>query len=298
MSNKLTVFRTVADRGNITAASRELNLTQSAVSKVIRQLEERYGAKLLERSPRGVELTELGNILYRHAQSVAVSDVDARAHMQALLSGRVQLRIGAGALWAMSILPNAIIALREEFPEYQADLVVGTRELLLPQLVAGELDIAISQDSEFEHPEIDKYFLAHVPIRAACREDHPLHQLDQPSDADVLQYDWINYQSIKGELAESGDNRPRSIRAGAHVPFSAGSWILCIQIVSQSSLVMGIPDQLLPAAERFGVRPVDKYPLITTLEGYIWVRKARADLSIVKQLIASIQQERTDSGFS
>jgi DNA-binding transcriptional LysR family regulator len=293
MRDKLAIFfRAVADRGNITAASHDLHLTQSAVSKVIRQLEHEYGASLVERRPRGIALTELGEVLYAHARKVAVSEGDARAHIQAMLNGRVHLRIGAGALWALSSLPQAFMALKDTYPECQADLVVGTRELLLPQLVSGELDIAISQDSEFEHPDVDRYFLDYVPIRAACRRSHPLHQLAQPSAADLLGYSWINYQSARVDAADRDENKPRSIYPGANYSISASSWILCIQLVSQSDLVMGIPDRLLPLARTQDVLPLANCKLITTLEGYLWVRKARSGLPIVKELVAQIIKTR------
>ena len=57
------VFRTVAAKGNISAAAQELYISQSAVSQSIRQLEEQLQLRLFSRSPRGVALTSEGQLL-------------------------------------------------------------------------------------------------------------------------------------------------------------------------------------------------------------------------------------------
>ena len=94
------------------------------------------------------------------------------------------------------------------------------------------------------------------------------------------------------DAADRDENKPRSIYPGANYSISASSWILCIQLVSQSDLVMGIPDRLLPLARTQDVLPLANCKLITTLEGYLWVRKARSGLPIVKELVAQIIKTR------
>ena len=67
---RVRVLHEVARTGSLTAAARELTYTASAVSQQIAALERETGARLLERHPRGVRLTEAGRVLVAHTSSV------------------------------------------------------------------------------------------------------------------------------------------------------------------------------------------------------------------------------------
>ncbi len=90
------VFKTVAEAGNISAAAQSLYISQSAISQSIKQLENQLGVRLFLRTPRGVNLTEEGRMLYQYvnrAITTIENGEERLAQMQHLLRGR--LAIGA-----------------------------------------------------------------------------------------------------------------------------------------------------------------------------------------------------------
>src|SRR5919206_3061784 len=106
---RLRVLREVAARGSFSAAAEALAYTQSAVSQQIAALERETGTLLVERSARGVRLTDAGRALVRHADVVLARLADAEAELEAIAGARGgRLRMAAFPSAAGSIMPVAI----------------------------------------------------------------------------------------------------------------------------------------------------------------------------------------------
>src|SRR5919198_3777864 len=91
---RLRVLREVAQRGSFSAAAEALSFTQSAVSQQIAALEREAGTVLVQRSARGVRLTDAGRALVEHADVILARLSDAEAELEAiagLRGGRVRL---------------------------------------------------------------------------------------------------------------------------------------------------------------------------------------------------------------
>jgi len=94
---QLEYFLRVAQRRNISIAAAELNITQPSLTKSIKLLEKNLGVRLFDRLARGVELTDYGQTLLRHAEAVHVQIGDAGQEIAALRSGTFgAVAIGAG----------------------------------------------------------------------------------------------------------------------------------------------------------------------------------------------------------
>ena len=108
-SQTLRVIRAIADRGSITAAAAALGYSQPAISQNIKRLEEKLGMPVLTRVARGVELTEAGEVLARHAATVlrAIdSAADELADLSGLRSGLV--RIAAFPSASSTVVPRLL----------------------------------------------------------------------------------------------------------------------------------------------------------------------------------------------
>src|ERR671938_1306124 len=81
---RLHVFRQVVQRGSLSAAAEALSFTQPAVSRQIAALEREAGAQLLERTPRGIRLTEPGRVLPEHAEVILDRMAAAKAQVEAV----------------------------------------------------------------------------------------------------------------------------------------------------------------------------------------------------------------------
>ena len=139
--DKLRIFHAVADAGSLTHAGDVLHLSQSAVSRQIRGLEESLGTTLFHRHARGLILTEQGELLFE-ATAAMVSKLDTTAarirdseeHIFGEL--RVTTATGFGTLWLVPRLPR----LYEKYPDLKIDLILEERVLDLPM---READVAI-----------------------------------------------------------------------------------------------------------------------------------------------------------
>src|SRR4051794_30365898 len=114
---RLRVLREVAVRGSFSAAADSLAYTQSAISQQIAALEREAGTKLVDRSARGVRLTDAGRALVDHADIILARLADAESELEAiagLRGGRV--RLAAFPSVAASLMPVAIARFRERHP--------------------------------------------------------------------------------------------------------------------------------------------------------------------------------------
>src|SRR5919197_2034116 len=153
---RMRVLREVAARGSFSAAAESLDYTHSAISQQIAALEREAGTVLVERSARGVRLTDAGRALVEHADVILARLSDAEAELQAisgLRGGRV--RIAAFPSAGASILPEAIARYRERHPAIELTLEPAEPGPALAKLRAGEVDIALDITVAFRPPPDD-----------------------------------------------------------------------------------------------------------------------------------------------
>ncbi|KEJ89481.1 LysR family transcriptional regulator [Sulfitobacter donghicola] len=139
--DKLRIFHAVADAGSLTHAGDKLNLSQSAVSRQVRGLEEQLNTNLFHRHARGLILTEQGELLF-DATSAMIKRLDAAAarirdsEEEVFGELRVTTTIGFGTLW----LAPRLSKLYDKYPDLKVDLMLEERVLDLPM---READVAI-----------------------------------------------------------------------------------------------------------------------------------------------------------
>ncbi len=141
---QLRAFVAIAETGTFTAGALRVHVTQAAISMQIRQLETEIGAKVFVRAPRHVILTEAGEQLLRRARHI-LREHDAALDEIAELAGaeRGRLRIGsASAMVLTDQLPGILANLRDQHPGAEIAVTSGTSEVLVDQILAGEIDIA------------------------------------------------------------------------------------------------------------------------------------------------------------
>lgn len=159
----LDVFRTVAHLGSLTAAARALSFTQSAVSRQIAALEAEVGARVFDRLPRGVALTEAGRALLPHADQVLDGLDRARQAVDDLRRlDRGRLRVGAFPTAVAALVPRALAAFRRAYPDVELALVEGLTPGLLDRLAAGEADIAVVSSSPAAPLDPARFRLHHL----------------------------------------------------------------------------------------------------------------------------------------
>ncbi|MEO0751296.1 MAG: LysR family transcriptional regulator [Pseudomonadota bacterium] len=197
--DKLRIFHAVADAGSLTHAGDQLHLSQSAISRQIRALEESLNATLFHRHARGLILTEQGELLFDATRAMAKRLDTATARIrdseeEVFGELRVTTTIGFGTLWLAPRLPT----LFEKYPELNLDLMLEERVLDLPM---READVAIRMKEPSQADLIRKRLMSVHMCLFATRE-----YLDANGMPDTLD-DLVQHRIIC--------QNPRSTQVGA-----------------------------------------------------------------------------------
>jgi DNA-binding transcriptional LysR family regulator len=153
-TSDLRVFVRVMDRGSFSSAANDLGLTPSAVSKLISRLEDRLGARLLERSTRRLALTPEGEGFMARARRIVADIEEAEAEVaRARGTPRGKLRINSGTAFGLHQLAPALADFLARYPEIDVDLSITDR---LVDLIEEQADIAVRSGPIPESPFIQR----------------------------------------------------------------------------------------------------------------------------------------------
>lgn len=187
-------FLAVFDLRNVSLAADALCLTQSATSKCILKLEDQLGVPLFERGKDGMTPTTFGLALCRYARQIDLESRYARAEISALKSrGYGAITIGAGPMWSVEILPDAIATFHAARPGIHVRVSGGVPDTLVPDLIRGNLDLICAMMEIQDHPQIQKVSLFDVELVVVAHADHPLHQLPVVLPADLRNHAWVRF---------------------------------------------------------------------------------------------------------
>ncbi|MCR8547091.1 LysR family transcriptional regulator [Salipiger sp. P9] len=180
--DKLRIFHAVADAGSLTHAGDALHLSQSAVSRQIRSLEESLNTTLFHRHARGLILTEQGELLF-DATAAMVKRIDAAtarirdSEEEVFGELKVTTTHGFGVLW----LAPRLTKLYEKYPDLKIDLMLEERVLDLPM---READVAIRMKEPSQADLIRKRLMS-VKMRMYAAPDY-IAQRGEPQTLDEL----------------------------------------------------------------------------------------------------------------
>jgi DNA-binding transcriptional LysR family regulator len=191
---RLNVFRAVAEHGSISAAAERLSFTQPAVSRQIATLEREAGTQLLERTPRGIRLTDPGRVLLGHAEAILDRMAAARAQLEAVARAEDgRLRIGSFPTANATVVPRAVAAFARARPHVELSLVEATSSENVPALRAGELDLVVASsiDAGVDAGGLEVVELIDDPLLVALSIDHPLARRPRLRLRDLAGETWI-----------------------------------------------------------------------------------------------------------
>ncbi|AZA82986.1 LysR family transcriptional regulator [Chryseobacterium lactis] len=171
---RLKVFHTVASRLSFTKASEELHISQPAVTKHIKEIENQLGTKLFNRKGTSIQLTQSGKILYEYAEKIRNIYRDLEFEISQInQQHKGKLIIGASTTVAQYILPELLAKFKTYYKDIKIELLTGNTEAISALLKEGKVDLGIiegeSQSSYFEY----KTFKADEIVLAA-KADHAL----------------------------------------------------------------------------------------------------------------------------
>ncbi|HYQ27905.1 MAG TPA: LysR family transcriptional regulator [Polyangiaceae bacterium] len=141
---RIELFLRIVDTGSVSAAGRDANLTQPAVSRSLKLLEEDIGADLFDRQGRGLLLTAAGRALIPCARQLLRESERARLQVQrAAQDAYFDLRVGSVDSLGTHVLPACLTQLQANHPELKLKLWMARTQTLLERVDRGTLDLAL-----------------------------------------------------------------------------------------------------------------------------------------------------------
>jgi len=187
---QLQQFVAVAQKGNFRKASKELGISQPALTRSIQNLEQYFNVPLFDRLPSGVALTEYGRTVIAWAEVTIASSLNVKRYID-LLSGvsTGKLVIGSGAYFADSVLAEAVGKVIKTSPSLNIKIIRGPWKDAERMLLNRQIDLFLGwTDETTTSMDIAVKTLLTEPIVLFCRKDHPLLSRNEPNLGDVLEF--------------------------------------------------------------------------------------------------------------
>ena len=186
----------IAESGSIRQASRDLNLSQSALTKSIQQLEDYLNTKLLHRNSHGVTLTSTGLALFERAKIVDAEIRNAHNDVESIRDAVIgEIRILASPSVAIGLLPKAVVQFKQEKPGTNFRIDEGVYPENLSAVRIGEADFAICMLPErLIDPSLSLEFLIKDRLTIAVRADSPFVRTRNLSLSRLQKLNWVTYQ--------------------------------------------------------------------------------------------------------
>ena len=209
-------FAVVAEHRSVRRASEALGLSPPALSKSLRRLEADMRAKLVERTPKGVDLTPVGEALLAQVARLRLTLQDIHREAADLSAGRAgHVRIGVGAT-TVEDLPECCDGLLREAPGVTAQIVVGDNDVMVPALRNGELDLIFNVLPDTPYPGCMQEALFDEIFVVCASSGHRLARRRRVALAELADEQWIlsaaavlNVQHVHRVLQAHGLPAPR-----------------------------------------------------------------------------------------
>jgi DNA-binding transcriptional LysR family regulator len=191
---QMRAFVALAKTGHFTSAAQYMHVTQSALSGLIKELEQTLGARVVDRSTRRIVLTDIGRELYP-LFSQMIDDLDGAL---ANVADHTQLRkgvvrIAAPQLMCCTLVPQAMAAYRADFPDIDVRVADCAVDSVIARVLSGESDVGIGPERE-ALPQLEARELFELPFSLVFPQGHPLEANERVTWLDVARYPFIALQ--------------------------------------------------------------------------------------------------------
>jgi DNA-binding transcriptional LysR family regulator len=199
----LKTFIRIVEFGSFSKTASNLNVSQSAISQQVEVLENYFGAKLFERSIKGVELTAEGNILLKYSKFIwDYLELAKKEITDSIGEIKGFLKISSSSIPGEHILPKFIINFKKNYPDISYQIEVNDSEISLNKLRDGLIDLAAVGSLENEK-EFESIVLAEEELVLAVPANHELAVKDIIDPQDILNYPYLIREKTSGTRKES-----------------------------------------------------------------------------------------------
>ena len=197
----LKIFHAIAETGNITRAAEKLETAQPAVSRQLALLEKSLNTKLVDRLPRGIRLTQSGQLLATYASRLFSIESEAHralAELQGLHRGT--LLLGASLTIGSHLLPPLIAAFHQYHPHIQVTLHIANTDEIHRRLLASQLDLGFTEGL-LPSDDLAATIFATDELLPVVPPTHPLLAMNHPPPKAFAKYPLILREPGSGTRA-------------------------------------------------------------------------------------------------
>ncbi len=205
---RLHIFVKIVEAGSMSAAARLVHLTQPALSRNLKLLEEALGTALFERRGRGLVLTASGRALLPSARALLAQAASIEQHIETV-AGRqyFDLRVGTVDSVATFLFPRVVEPLREAFPDLMIKLTTARTTDLLRRVASNQLDLVIVASSG-PPPVARATRIGHYALAFYGRADRFGELEAATTEAEVARFPLVEIESLPGQPTMIPDNAP------------------------------------------------------------------------------------------
>jgi DNA-binding transcriptional LysR family regulator len=262
---RMRILREVAAQGSFSAAAEALYLSQSAVSQQVAKLEAEAGVELLKRTNGGPKPTAAGKALIAHAEAVMCRLEEAERELAEIAGlGAGSLRIVTFPSASVTIVTRAAARFRDAYPGVALTLSEAEPEESLPQLRAGEHEVAVVFD--FEHypfppdRDIDLSPLVVEQMSAAVCADHPLAGKDSVRIEELRNEPWLA-GTTPGSCTENIRLACKKAGFDPRIDFQSNDYTVMKGMIAEGLGVTLLPDLALEGGlDGIAILPVKPKP--------------------------------------
>ncbi|MCB2101627.1 MAG: LysR family transcriptional regulator [Rhodobacterales bacterium] len=284
---QLRILVAIADHGSLVRAGRHLGISQPAVTRCLKELEDLLGLPLFLRTARGVAPTAFGARFIDHAKAMLAELRYAEEDLADVTEAHAG-RVAVGTLLAAAprLLPKAVARLKAERPAITVTVVEGTNDRLLPALRVGDLDLVVGRLPEAPEDGLDQEVLYTEPIRVVVRAGHPLAGRAGLRLADLADCQWIlplPETALRRQIED--DFRAAGVAPPAH-PIESVSILTVRTLLLETDCVGVLPSQVILAEEELNLLRALPVDLRSTLRPVGIITRAGRGLTPAAQRFA------------
>lgn len=289
---RLRVLRAVVRTGSVRAAAASLGYTPSAISQHVTTLERETGTVLLERAGRGVRPTAAARLLADVADDVLDRLLEAEAALSSLREGRTgRLHLTSFPSAGAALVPPAVVALRRSHPDVDLVLAVAEPDVALPELGAGDVDVAVVVEPFPAHAcptdDLHRTHLLDDAYSVLVPASHRLAGAAEVDLADLALDAWVDTASAPGHCQAAaldacraaGFSPAYAVQADEY-PSTQGFVAAGLGVALVPGLALGIVHDQVVVKRLRGAQPVRHV--------YAASRAARSDDALVRAAVEAL----------
>lgn len=291
-SNLLRCFLAVLEHGKVTAAAEQLCVTQPALSKSLKKLEDELGVPLFQRTPSGMVPTTYGLALGRRARLIDLESRSARAELQVLREGGFgTVTVGIGPSWSVYALPEVIASLVRHQSKARVKVVSGVLDTLLPPLLKGELDLVCSALDFPDHPDLVKESLLDSEHAVFAHESHPLTRHAKVEAALLAEYPFVGFTQDYAGLSRMEQYFSLHGLESPGLTVEASSLEMVLSLLCTGEFVASLSSQVIERACQLGIAQVPIEGSFWRFQGGLVYRRAPQTSLLANMMIRALQAQ-------